>query len=246
MELIQKFIKKIRRHHQKKRLEKLVRLLPADMQTDVLHKLLCIIDIPDRIKKITLTREIFKPYKDKLEPHFVQKIKECIDESNAMLVKVQVNVIAPTVPITHIEVNHAVLDQKVKAKLTLDALEEEIVTIPKSNRLLLISACFGILVSGIANFMTFSKILGNDWMGGNELYSTIANFLFSLLLLIFEAIGFYILFHYMSRKVGHGFARIIGIIGALLLIASVCTIIISRGEIGSNAASTTQDIGKVE
>jgi len=216
------------------------------MQSDVLHKLLCIIDIPDRIRKITLTREIFAPYKDRLEPHFAEKIKECIEDSTAMLERVQSNVIAPNIPMTHIVINHTILDQKVKAKLTLDALEEEVAAIPRSNKLLLVSACFGILVSGLANFMTFSKILGNDWIGGNELLSTIANFLFSLLLLIFEAIGFYILFHYMPRKAGHGFARIIGIIGALLLIVSVCVIIISRGEIGSNAASTIQDIGTVE
>lgn len=246
MNSIKTVIKNLSRYYQKRRLEKLVRQLPADMQSDVLHKLLSIIDIPDRIRKINLTRDIFQPYKESLKPAYEQKISDCLMESSAMLETVQSNVIAPNFPMTHIEINHDLLDQKVKAKLELQALEKEVLAIPRTNNMHYFAAGFGILLSVVANFMTINTKLGNDWIGGNEMLSTICNMFFALMLIIFEAIGLYLLFHFMPRKAGNGLGRLCGIIGAILIVLSVCTIIFSRAEIGSNTPTTIQDTGKVE
>jgi hypothetical protein len=246
MNSINIIIQNLTRYYQKRRLKRLVHQLPADVQSTVLHKLLSIMDIPDRLRKVNLTREIFRPYKELLEPAYEKKISDCRMESSAMLEKVQANVLAPNFPITHVEINHTLLDRKVKAKLTLQTLEEEVLAIPRTNKMHLFAAGFGILLSVMANFMTINMKLGNDWIGGNEILSTAGNIFVSLMLIVFEAIGLYILLHFMPRKTGNGLARFFGIIGAILIVLSVCTIIFSRAEIGSNATTTIQDVGKVE
>ncbi len=245
-ETIKMIIHSMTRYYQKRRIRTLVRQLPGDMQSSIMHDLLGVIDIPDRLEKVRLTKEIFRPYKEQLETPYKQKVSDCRKEYSEMLGLAQSNVLAPNFPMPHISINHSVLEQKVKAKLTLQALEEEIMDIPQTNKFHLFAAVLGIFFSGIANFITLNMKLGNDWIGGNELLSTVGNGLFSLLLIIFEAIGLYLLMHFMPRKSGHGLGRLFGIIGAIVIVISICIIIFSRAEIGTSAMTTVQDVGKVE
>ncbi len=246
IETIKMIIRSMTRYYQKHRIRTLVRQLPGDMQSSIMHDLLGVIDDPDRLEKVRRTKEIFRPYKEQLETPYAQKVSDCRKEYSEMLDKAASNVIAPNFPMPHISINHSVLEQKVKAKLTLQSLEEEIMDIPRTNNFHLFAAVLGILLSAIANFMTLNMKLGNDWLGGNEILSTGVNGLFSLLLIIFEAIGLYLLMHFMPRKSGHGLGRLFGIIGAIVLVISVCIIIFSRAEIGTSAMTTVQDVGKVE
>lgn len=246
IETIKMIIHSMTRYYQKRRIRTLVRQLPGDMQSSIMHDLLGVIDIPDRREKVKRTKEIFRPYKEHLETPYKQKVSDCRKEYSEMLDKAQSNVIAPNFPMPHISINHSVLEQKVKAKLTLQALEEEIMDIPQTNKFHIFAAVLGILLSAIANFMTLNMKLGNDWIGGNEMLSTGGNGLFSLLLIVFEAIGLYLLMHFIPRRAGHGLGRLFGIIGAIVLVISVCIIIFSRAEIGTSAMTTIQDVGKVE
>jgi hypothetical protein len=246
MERIKMIIHNMTRYYQKRQIRTLVRQLPGDMQAAVMHDLLGVIDIPNRLEKVKRTREIFRPYKEQLDPHYEQKISDCRKEYSEMLDKAASNVIAPNFPMPLISINHDLLEQKVKAKLTLQALEEEIMSIPQTNGFHLFAAVLGILLSAIANFMTLNMKLGNDWIGGNEILSTVGNGLFSLLLIIFEAIGLYLLMHFMPKKSGHGLGRLFGLAGALVIVISICMIILSRAEIGTSAMTTVQDVGKVE
>lgn len=239
-------IHSITRYYQKRRIRTLVRQLPGDMQASIMHDLLGVIDIPNRLEKVRRTKEIFRPYKEQLEAPYEQKVSDCRKEYSEMLDKAQSNVIAPNFPMPHVAINHSVLEQKVKAKLTLQALEEDIMGIPQMNGFHLFAAVLGIILSAIANFTTLNMKLGNDWIGGNEVLSTAGNGLFSLLLIIFEAIGLYLLMHFMPRKSGHGLGRLFGIIGAIVIVISICIIIFSRAEIGTSAMTTVQDVGKVE
>ena len=246
METIKMIIHSLTRYYQKRRIRTLVRQLPGDMQASIMHDLLSVIDIPDRLEKVRRTKEIFRPYREQIETPYEQKVSDCRKEYSEMLDKAQSKVLAPNFPMPHISINHSILEQKVKAKLTLQSLEEEIMEIPQMNSFHLFAAVLGILLSAIANFMTLNMKLGNDWIGGNEMLSTLGNGLFSLLLIVFEAIGLYLLMHFMPRKSGHGLGRLFGIIGAIVIVVSTCIIIFSRAEIGTIAMTTVQDVGKVE
>ncbi|MEW6419931.1 MAG: hypothetical protein AB1480_17755 [Nitrospirota bacterium] len=246
IETIKTIINNLTRYYQKRRIRKLVRQLPGDMRASVMHDLLGIIDIPDRLEKVRRTKEIFGPYKKQILAPYEQKMSDYCKEYSKMLDKARSNIIAPNFPMLHISINHDILEQKVKAKLTLQSLEEEIMAIPRMNKFHLFAAVLGILLSAIANFITLNMKLGNDWFGGNEVLSTCGNGLFSLLLIVFEAIGLYLLMHFMPRKLGHGLGRLIGIIGAIIIVISICIIIFSRAEIGTTAITTVHDIGKVE
>lgn len=248
MKVIRIIIQVLTRYYHKCQIYKLVRRLPGAMQASAMHDLLEIIDIPDRQTKIRLTREIFSSFKRQLEPAYEQDICDCRNDYSTMLEKVQPNVMAPNFPVLSLSINHAVLEQKVKAKITLQTLEEEVLSIPSTSKFLLWAAVMGILLSAVANFMTINMNLGNDWMGGNELLSTCGNAFFALLLIVFEAIGLYLLMHFMPRKAGNGLGRLCGIIGAVIIVISICIIIFSRAEVGTSTMTTTnvQDLGIVE
>lgn len=239
-------LKSLVRYYQKRQIRTLVRQLPGDMQSSIMHDLLGVIDTPDRLEKVKLTRAVFRPYREQLETPYKQNLSDCRKEYSELLDKAASNVIAPNFPMPHISIKHDLLEKKVKAKMTLQSLEEEIMVIAQTNSFHLFAAVLGILLSAIANFMTLNMKLGNDWIGGNEILSAVGNGLFSLLLIIFEAIGLYLLMHFMPRKSGHGLARVFGIVGAIVIVISICIIIFSRAEIGTSAMTTVQDVGKVE
>jgi len=238
--------REVNRNRQKRKLRTLVSQLPGDKQADAMHSLLAVIDSPDRMEKVRRIREIFGPYKEQVDPNYEQNMEDCRKEYSEMLDKAKSNVIAPHFPMPHISINHGLLEQKIKAKLTLQSLEEEIMCIPQTRKFHLFAAALGILLSAVANFMTLNIKLGNDWLGGSEMLSTCGNGLFSLLLIIFEAIGLYLLLHFMPRKSAHGLGRLFGIIGAIIIVVSVLIIVFSRAEIGTSAVTTVQDVGKVE
>lgn len=236
----------LNRYFLKRRIRKLLRHLPGDMQSAVMHDLLEIIDIPDRRERVRKIREIFRPFKEQLESPYEQKVSDCRKEYSEMLDKTAANVIAPDFPMACISINHDSLEQKAKAKLTLQSLEDELMDLPYINYFHLFAAFLCVLLSTVANFMTISAKFGNDWMGGSDLVTGICNGFFSLLLNVFEAIGLYLLLHFMPKRYGKGFARLLGIIGALVLVISICITIFARTEIGTSAMTSVQDAGKVE
>ena len=69
---------------------------------------------------------------------------------------------------------------------------------------------------------------------------------FAVLTDIFVAISFAFIMHIMSKRAANGFAKLIGIIGATLLIISVGYMILARTEIGATAMTSIQDIGRPE
>src|SRR5208283_4833254 len=95
IEAIKIIIRNLTRYHQKRCIGNLVRQLPGDMQSAVMHDLLGVIDIPDRMEKVRRTREIFRPYKEQLEAPYEQKVSDCRKEYSELLNKAQSNVIAP-------------------------------------------------------------------------------------------------------------------------------------------------------
>jgi lipid-A-disaccharide synthase-like uncharacterized protein len=246
IETIKMIMNKLNRYHQKRRIRRLVRQLPGDMQSSVMHDLLGVIDIPDRLEKVRRTKEVFRPYKEQLETPYEQKVSDCRQEYSEMLDKARSNVIVPNLPMPHLSVNHDVLEQKVKAKLTLQALEEEIMEVSQLPDSFLFFSVLGIVLSTVANYMILEDKFGRDWLGGNELLTAICNGLFSLLLDMFVAIGLTYLMNIMPKKTGNGFTKLIGIAGALLFIISVCIIVLARTEIGTSVITSVQDVGKVE
>lgn len=246
IETIKMIIYSITRYYQKRRLRSLVRQLPGDMQAAVMHDLLEVIDIPDRMERVRRTREIFRPYKEQLEAPYKQKISDCRKEYSEMLDKAQSNIIAPNFPMPHISINHDLLEQKVKAKMTLQALEEDIMDIPRFPESFLYFSLLGLVLATVTNYMLLSDKLGRDWVGGSDALTAICNGFFAVLTDIFVAISFAFIMHIMPKKTANGFAKLIGIVGAALLIISVGFMVLARTEIGSNAMTVIQDVGKVE
>lgn len=220
--------------------------LPGDMQPALLHDLLEIIDLPDRMAKVTRTREIFRAAKAQMEAPYREKMDNLDRDYADRFKKAGTYVVAPGFPMPRISINRPLVEEKAKARLTLQAIEEEISEIPPASNFLLYAAVMGILLSTIANFMTINSKLGSDFMGGNELASTICSIFFALVLCVFEAIGFYCLLHWMPKRYTNGFSRILGMVGAVVIIVSVCIAIFSRVDVGSPVISNTQEMGKVE
>jgi len=246
IETIKMIIHGLTRYYQKRRIRKLVRQLPGDMQAAVMHDLLGVIDIPDRMEKVRKTREVFQPYRDQLEVPYEQKVTDCHKEYSEMLDKAQSNVIAPNFPMPHISINHDVLEQKAKSKMTLQSLEEDIMDVPKLPDSFLYFSFLGLVLATVANYMLLSDKLGRDWVGGSDTLTALCNGFFSLLTDILVAISLSFIMHNMSKKAANGFAKLIGFIGAILLIGSICVMVLARTEIGSNAMTNIQDTGKVE
>lgn len=246
METIKMISKNFIRYYQKRRIRTLVRQLSGDIQSAIMGDLLGVIDIPDRLEKVRRTREIFRPYREQLDPTYEQKIADCRKDYSAMLDKVQSNVIAPNFPMPHISINHDVLEQKAKSKMTLQTLEEDIMDVPKLPNSFLYFSLLGLVLATVANYMLLSDKLGRDWVGGSDTLTALCNGFFSLLTDILVAISLSFIMHNMSKRAANGFAKLIGFIGAILLIGSICVMVLARTEIGSNAMTNITDTGKVE
>ena len=246
IETIRLIIHSLTRYYQKVRLRKLVRQLPGDMQSAVMHDLLGVIDIPDRLEKVRRTREIFRPYKDQLDAPYQQKVTACTKEYSALLNKAQSNVVAPNFPMPRITISHDILEQKAKAKITLQTLEEEVMEVPKLPDSFLYFSLLGLVLATLANYMLLSDKFGRDWVGGSEAVTAICNGFFALLLDVLVAIALSYFMHIMPKKAANSFAKLIGIIGAILFIISVCITVLQRAEIGTSAMINVQDTGKVE
>ncbi len=52
IETIKMIIRSMTRYYQKRRIRTLVRQLPGDMQSSIMHDLLVVIDTPDRLEKV--------------------------------------------------------------------------------------------------------------------------------------------------------------------------------------------------
>ena len=138
------------------------------------------------------------------------------------------------------------LEQKARAQLMLQSIETEIMLLPQVKKFHLFAACMGIFLSTIANFMTVSAKFGNDWIGGNEIITGVCNLFFSLLINVLEAISLFLFLHFIPEKYSKGLARLMGIVGALLIVIGIVIMIFSRTEIGSNLMTGAQMGGKVE
>lgn len=244
-EFLWQIVAVIKRFRQKQLICRLVKYLPGDMQPEVLHKLLDVIDVPDRMEKVRRTRMIFQAVKAQLDNPYQEKLADINQEYSSRLSRAASNVIVPDLPMPRLSINHNVLEEKAKARLTLDCLEEEVMGIPHTSTFHLYMALLGILMSAVANFSTITARFGNDWIGGNELMSTLCNGFFSLAMCVFEAIGLYLFMHFMPKRYTNGFSRILGMVGALVIVVSLCIAIFSRVEVGTSVI-TPQDSGKVE
>jgi len=245
IEAIKIIIRNLTRYHQKRCIGNLVRQLPGDMQSAVMHELLGVIDIPDRMEKVRRTREIFRPYKEQLEAPYEQKVSDCRKEYSELLNKAQSNVIAPGIPTIHSSISHTVLEQKAKAKITLQALEQDIMDLPKFPDSFFYFSLLGLVLATAGNYMLLSDKFGSDWAGG-ELMTAICNGFTALLLDILATIALSYLILIKQKRAGNGFTKLIGTIGAIIFIISVLIIVLARNEAGTRAITVVQDVGKVE
>jgi len=145
-------------------------------------------------------------------------------------------------------VNQGLLDEVTKARLNILMLQEDVMHIPQIKTLLLVMALLVLILSVIANYFTLTTKLGSDFINGDQTITAIINGVFSILLTSVEVIGFFVLIHFthgegLKRK----FAIMLGVIGAILLIAGVSITILTRAEIGSTAlTNSSQSIDKIE
>jgi len=211
-----------------------------------MYDLIGIIDIPDRSEKIRKTKETFSIYKQKIECLYESRVSDIRKKYEEKLSMVGAYLIAPNPPMLNFTINHELLEQKVKGRLTLQSLEDEIINLPEIGTFNYFAAVLGVLLSAVANFITLNIKLGNDWIGGNEVISTAVNGLFSLVLMLFEATGFYLLMYFLPRRASNGLVRIVGIIGAIMVVVAICIIVFTRAEIGTTEITNVQDIGRVE
>jgi len=239
-------ISTIQRYLRKRRISKLVRQLPGDMQPALLSQLIEIIDLPDRMEKVRRTREIFVSAKGQINEPYRQKVEDCSQEYEDRIKRAASNILLPDLPIPRLAINHALLEEKAKAQLTLGSLEEEIMTLPHTNRFHMFAGMLGVLLSSVANFMTVTAKLGSDWIGGNETASILCNAFISLTMCILEAAGFYLFMSFMPKRLANGFSRILGMVGAVIVVVSICIAIFSRIEVGPSSITNPQDSGKVE
>lgn len=236
----------IKSFYLKRRIKNIVRRLPGEWRADIYHEFMKISDLPDRGEKIRLTHELFIPYRQSIDPVFKEKVLNCEHEYKNTLSNIQSNALMPLFALPSITINQDLLEQKIKAKLNLEALEREIMSVPKTRFFNLFVAILGVFISLLGTYATFNAMLGNDWLGGNESLSTAINGIFSLIVIMVEAISFYSLIHYMPKKSRNGLNRLLGIVGAILVILSISMLIFSRSEIGSNVVTTIEDTGVVE
>lgn len=236
----------LKRYHQKWRIKFMVRRLPVEMRSEVLYALYEILDFPERRGKVQKVRGIFDTLRKGINDPCREKIAGCRAEVLDEIEQAAENVLAPDFPLPRISIDHTLLEEKTKARITLLGLEERIEGIPHTKKSFLYLACLGLLFSAFSNFWTFSMLLGTDWIGGNEILTTLVNGLISLLFMIFEIIGLYLFLHFTPKKYSSGLARLFGLIGAAILVLSIVSMVLSRTEIGSQFMPSAQGIGKVQ
>jgi hypothetical protein len=241
----EKIIHNVIRYYQKRRFKALVNGLPVDLRFDLMHDLMSILDNQDRAEKVRATREIFKSIRERLDAPLSERVTELKNEYFEQLELASKNVLVPDFPRVHFSVDHDVIEQKAKAKITLMDLEHDIMQIPPTKTFHTFAAILGIITSTIVNYLTITAKFG-DFFGGNETLSTCGTGVFALVICVFEASSLYLLLHFLPRKYTNGVSRIFGLIGAIVLFVSVLLIVFSRTEMGASMISSVQDAGKVE
>lgn len=239
-------LNKLSRYNQKKRLRSIVTRLPADMQAAAMYGLVGLIDILDSREKVARTREVFGAMKEQAEVCRKTEADALRDEFVKQLERAAGNVVAPGFPIPELRIDQNMLEQKAKAKMTLASLEEEIMSIPPTGTFNLIAAFLGASLAVAANYFTISSYFGNDWIAANEMMTAVCNGLISIIMILFETLGLYLFLNFVPRSKSHYIAKTIGIVGAALIVISICVMIFARTEIGTTKAIKTTDVGQVE
>jgi hypothetical protein len=225
-----------------------LRELPANIKSVAMHKLLAAIDIPDRAVRAEKIKDTFNGWKESLVNGNIEKLAELEKSYGDRLNTASKLMLAPNFPMPHFSVNQGLLDEVTKARLNILMLQEDVMHIPQIKTLLLVMALLVLILSVIANYFTLTTKLGSDFINGDQTITAIINGVFSILLTSVEVIGFFVLIHFthgegLKRK----FAIMLGVIGAILLIAGVSITILTRAEIGSTAlTNSSQSIGKIE
>lgn len=237
---------KLNRYNQKRRLRALVSRLPGGMQAEAMHDLLHIIDVPERSEKVSRTRGIFKALKERVESSVDNRASSLREDFEKQLERAAGNVVAPGFPIPHLRIDQNMLEQKAKAKMTLVSLEEEIMSIPETSRFNVIAAFLGASLAVAANYYTLASYFGNDWIAASETITAACNGFASIIMILFETLGLYLFLNFIPRSKSHSIAKLIGIVGAALIVVSICVMIFARTEIGTSSVTKTHDAGQVE
>ena len=243
---IWQMMKTASRFQQKRRICTLVRTLPGDMQPAILHDLLEVIDLFDRMEKVRRVRSIFLTVKEQLGVPYQGKLEDIHQEYTSRLTMAASNVLVPEFPMPRLSINHSMLEEKAKAWLTLQTLEEEIMSLPHTSKFLSYAAILAISIAVWPNYMTITAKFGNDFIGGNELISSLFIGFMALVLCCFEVIAPFAALTFMPKKYRNGCSRMLTIIGSVVIMISLCLAIISRSEIGASAITNPQEMGKVE
>lgn len=236
----------VKRYLQKRKLKTLLQELPGELQHEVMEELVALIDSPDRIEKVKKTREIFKVIAEKIRIDHDGQIAVLREEYASKTTKAARRVMTPHFPLLEAQINYDVLNEKVKARLTLKKLEDEILNFQKPNKVLMITALLGIMFSIAATYMTFRNRFGTDWAYGSEIISFAGNIFFTLTFNALEASTLYALFHFIPKRYSYGLSRLVGIISVLMILAAIVIIVITRTELGTQAIFAVQDLGRVE
>jgi hypothetical protein len=219
--------------------------LPEEFRQDAIVKLSDIADLPRTQRKERIA-EIFVEIQSTIERRFEDEISAIKVSCSQLKRKMQERFLSPECPYVEIYPNYENLLEKTKATFALSRLHQEYDQILKPNPLLYVTAVLGITFSLVGTYLTFTSRLG-DWVGGNETVSIAANALLSLAFNVLEATALFMVLSFLPEKYAHGVSRMIGIAGAVLLVASVVVVICMRSEIGTSIAeSVVKNMGSVQ
>lgn len=226
-----------RRREEFGKVTELINRLPEEFRHGVLDELTDMADLPNAQRRERIG-QLFGEIQVTIEQRFERDIASVKAHYADLKQRMQERVLSPESPRVVIAVDYEGLLQKTKATLALAQLQQEYGRLLKPNNILYITAGLGILFSLSGTYFTFNSHLG-DWIGGDEKASMAANAFLTLAANVLEATSLFMLLWFLPEKYAHGIARLLGIAGAMLLVASVVLLILMRTDIGSTMVQTT-------
>lgn len=224
--------------------------LPAEIKCEMMQQgLHNIVDMPERSQRASTIKHVCSDLRDKYISEHDNKVAVLKQQYDDKISRASKNILAPSLPYLQSSVDQGLLDEKTEAHLNIQMDKEEVISLPNITTMYKVISFMMLILSVVANYYTFSALFGNDFMGGSEKLSMAVILIFSFTLVAVEIFGFYFLLTLLPcAGLRIGLAKMLGILGAVLLIVSVGLTIISRTELGNSiTTSTSQSMtGKIE
>lgn len=226
-----------------------LRSLPAEIRCEMMQGLHDIVDMPDRSQSACTIKQVCSDLRDKHISEHNNKAAVLKQQYDDKISRASKNILAPSLPYLQSSVDQGLLDEKTEAHLNIQMDKEEVMSLPNITTTYKVISFMMLILSIVANYLTFSALFGNDFIGGSEKLSMTVILIFSITLVAVEIFGFYFLLTLLpDMGMRIGLARMVGIFGAVLLIVSVGLTIISRTELGNSVTTNTSQsmTGKIE